>query len=592
MSYIISNKKLKEFSYIFEDFYIINTSQHNQVYVNSKEFFLLEGFVYDLILDRKLDLIEIAGLLQQYCHDKEVFPENITGQYNIVYLNENKVHLVSDFVGMKPLYYHFGKSIIVSNNIYKFLKLDFEIDHIGFFQSIVGNLYIPLNSRTLIKDVLILRNGEHISYDVANNLCEATIDKMNMQNLKISHKDVDNFICLLQDNASLYQKSFDKILLPISAGVDSRITLSSFKNIGSNFNTLSYGEHDYIDNKIGKKIAEFVGVSHLNISFKNHLFPTTDEFDALIENGGDYFVSSWFSVISDIKSKERYSDSVVLLGDVLDTLRAKNLKSFRTRKERVKYQLKNIIGLELELEPLSLEKYVANHLKYYESKINNFRISYPFIFNQFNFDEKEFLEKTKLDIYDFVEFINNKFCPKNQANLEEAFYVCTWGARTMSKQINIFKGSFESYVMMASRHLVKHNLKFSPLERFEDRLTHKLLRSEGFDMYSHFPTAQIPFVSYKSNIYLKYMVWALRSSLDQILIKLGRGRLVKHIEWAQYYQNENNKILLEKLLFEIDGNLKKIPIDIFNSRASGESWPLSEVDINVFSILFKLKYLK
>lgn len=590
MSYIISKTELKEFNYSFNNFFINSTD--NEVYSTTTEFLLVEGFVYDMKLNKKLAPKEIALLMQEFLSTNQVFPDHITGQYNIVYITDSTINIVNDFVGIKPLYYCFGGEIFISNTIYKFLDYNFEIDETGFFQSMVGNLYIPLNARTLIKKVSLLRGGEYISHELLTSCNKSSIDTMKMTNDKITNQEVLELSYLLKKNANIYASIFDKIVLPLSAGVDSRITLSAFGEFNSKFKTVSYGEAEYIDNKIAKKIAKFIGVEHTNISFKDHLFPSRDEFDQLKANGGEYFISSWFSVIKQLRSTSKFDNSVVLLGDILDTLRAKNLRFLRSRKERFKYQLQRAVGLEKKLEALDLDLFVARTIKFYISEIKALQKLYPALFTKLDFNEKSFIEQTTKDLQNFVEFINLKFSPENQANLEEAFYISTWGCRTMSKQVTIFKGNYQSFVIMASRHVVKHNLKFSPLERFEDRLTHKLLRTKGFNSYSHFSTAQIPFISYSSNIYMKYIFWALRSGIDQLLIAMGKPRLVKHIEWAQYYKRNANKKLLTELLIEVDEDLSKIPIDIFDKRASGEAWPLSEVDINVFSNLFKFRCLK
>ncbi len=592
MSYFITTLQLPEYDYKFNNLYVSNISEYNEVYNSSTQFLIIEGFVFDLNLNKRLTGTEVIDLIIECNKTNSVFPDNVTGQYNITYISGEMIQIITDFVSTQPLYYHFGDDIFISNNIYKFIEFGFNLDTVGVLQSLIGILFTPLNSRSLVESVSLLRNGEYITYDFITHNITSIIDTMSMDNLKVSKKDVENIAAMLQTNGAMYVTSFNNIVLPISSGVDSRITVSSFKKFDSSFTALSYGEQDYIDNKIARKISNYIGISHKNISFDNHLFPTSEEFKSMISNGGEYLVSSWFSIISELKEGNYSKDSVVLLGDMLDTLRAKNIKSLRSRKERLKYQVKSAFGIALELDPLNLELYSEIHFKAYQSKMISLKNNYPQLFTAFKFDENDFLEKTKSDLDSFINFINKKFSPKNQANLEEAFYLCTCGTRTMGKQVNVFKGSFQSYALMSSRHLVKHNLKFSVLERFEDKLTHKLLKIKGFDMYSHFPTSQVPFVGYKSNIYLKYMIWALRSTIDQMLIKRGRGRLVKHIEWAKYYKNSKNKLLLELLLDEVSPDLKKIPIDIFNKRASGEAWPLSEVDINVFTFILKLQYLK
>lgn len=592
MSYTLSTKQPREYDFTFKNFYIKNTFEHDVVYITESELLIIEGFVYDINSNKNLNAEEIIALLKRRRELKGVLPDYITGQYNLIYLSDDKIDVLNDFVGMKPLYYHFGSEIYITNNIYSLSEFDFKLDDIALFQSMVGNSYIPVNTRTYFEGVKLLRNGEYLSYDIDSKKLEFLIDSMEMLNNKITTDDVLNFVDLIKQNANIYSKTFTRITLPISGGVDSRVTLSSFCKLDENFNLVSYGEKDYIDNKIAKQLSSLIGLPHRNISFKESLFPTIEQFDEMIENGGDYFISCWFTVLSEMKKDEQFKNSVVLLGDVLDTLRAKNVKFLRSRSSRVKYQIKSFLGIELKLEALDIDKYSENQKKLYFNRIKQLNSSNSDFFKKLNFNEELFNKETENDLDSFLKFIVQKFKPQNQANLEEAFYLCTWGARTMGKQTNVFKGNFENYVLMATRHLVKHNLIFTPIDRFEDKLTHKMLKLKNFNKYSNLPTSQIPFISYSRNIYLKYFIWAIRSGIDQIRLKSGRKRLVKHIEWIEYYKNPHNKILLDKLLGEVDTDLKKLPIDIFDNRAKGILWPLSEVDINMYSYILKIKLLK
>lgn len=592
MCYLITNALLDKFDFKFNNFYIQNGSEHILIEVNAEELILIEGFVYDLILDKKLSISEIKTLLNKAKITQTAFPEHITGQYNIIHIKESKIFIVSDFISMKPLYYHTTDKIFISNNLLALKDYGFEEDSVAIFQSMIPPLYSPLYSRTLLKDVQLLKNGEYLLYDFLSNKTNLLIDGMNMNNNTIEKADILSIITLLQKNASIYHSLSGKIILPISGGVDSRITLSSFKNIDQSFFLLSYGEEKYIDNSIAKEIAAFIGIPHKNISFKNHLFPTSSEFEEMIENGGEFFISAWFSVMRELLSNPNYNNSLILLGDVLDTLRAKNVKSLRSRSGRIKYQIKTFLGSKVKLNPLNIVEFANHQKRIYEKSITELLLKNSTFFTKLNFNKVEFIRQTYLDLDLFIDYIVQKFQPKYQENLEEAFYITTWGARTMSKQANVFKGNYETFVLMASRHVVKNNLKFSPLDRFEDKLTHKMLKQNGFNLYSHFPTSQIPFIAYKRNIYLKYIVWAIRSGVDQFLIRNGRSRLVQHIEWKDYYQNVTNKKLLEDLLKNVHPALKTVPIDIFNKRASGELWPLSETDINTYIYLLKINCLK
>ncbi|MDR6967000.1 hypothetical protein J2X31_001000 [Flavobacterium arsenatis] len=593
MSYLISNIPLENYQYQFDDFYIKFSGDY-RILISEDELILVEGFVYDTLKNEEVADETLKQIIKKYNNENIVFEDHITGQFNIVCIKNNVINLITDFVGMKPLYYCIEDSNkIISNNIYSFLDLNFEFDKTALIQSLVSILYIPLNKRTFFKKVNLLRSGEYISFNIKTNELNYIIDSIDIENKKINKEECQSIISLLKNNATIYQRVFKEILLPVSGGVDSRITLSSFEALNKeNVKTLSYGEKDYIDNKIAREITAYLNLNHIDVSFKDSLFPTNKEFNLQVKNGGEYFINSWFSVLNCLDSTNYISkaDSVILIGDVLDILRAKNIKSIRSRKKRILFQSKNIFGLKMNEVKLDKPSFKGMIIDNYLSKLSILFSEYPQLKEELSFDEKIFSEELESDVEAFLDYVILKTKPKNQLNLEEVFYIFTWGARTMAKQINLFKGNYNAFVLMSNRHLVKKILNYNPLDRFEDKLTHKLLGNSNFNKVSHFPTSQVPFIGYNSNIYIKYIIWAFRSSLDQILIKSGRKRLVKHIEWKDYYCRESNNQLLENFLKDVKH--RELPINLFNKRANGELWPLSEVDINTFSFILKLIDLK
>src|SRR5690606_23234716 len=116
-----------------------------------------------------------------------------TGQYNIIYINKERIDLISDFVGMKAVYYHFGEKIYISNNIHNLKKHGFMIDQVGYVQSMIPRLYGPLNKRSLLVDIYTLRNGEYLCYYIKTKRISAIIDSMDMENKTISSNTVDDF---------------------------------------------------------------------------------------------------------------------------------------------------------------------------------------------------------------------------------------------------------------------------------------------------------------------------------------------------------------------------------------------------------------
>src|SRR5690606_17802410 len=157
--------------------------------------------------------------------------------------------------------------------------------------------------------------------------------------------------------------NFNEILLAISGGVDSRITLSSFVS-KDKIKTVSYGEKDYIDNRIAKEVADYLDLPHTSVSFFNHLFPMIDEHRDQIAYGREYFVDSLFSILEFIQNTNYISPgpSVILLGDAVDIMRAHSILSLRDRKKRLKLHFNKIFGLKMEIPPYDRELFLEHIL--------------------------------------------------------------------------------------------------------------------------------------------------------------------------------------------------------------------------------------
>jgi|GEM_PF-1548190 len=593
MAYLISNKEFPNFRDRFGEFYIGWNSEETQILNTGNELLIVEGLVYDLEKKKSPDLSEILELLLQIRNTGRVLPEFLTGQFNITLIRDGQIDLMNDFIGILPIYYLINSDEkIITNNLYSFKLFDIQFDDIGILEAFMRPAFTAVNSRTYFKNVSQLRSGEYLSFDAQSKLIGTKIDSIPNSNIRIDNKDYAEIVRLLIENAEIYQQNYDEIMLPISGGIDSRVTLSSFVS-KNKIKTISYGENDYIDNRIAKEMADYLDLPHISISFFDHLFPTVAEHRDQIAYGGEYFVDSWFSILEFIQNTNYISPgpSVILLGDAVDIMRAHSILSLRDRKKRLRLHFSKIFGLKMEVPPYDRELFLKRVLKENLDSLEDLFKDYPELKQEFNYNQEEFEDTLKQDLNQFIDFLEKKTNPQNQLNLEEMYYIFTLKRQTTTRQTKIFKGRFNSFVTTGSRHLMKKLFGCHPIDRFEEALTDKLFKVDGFKDLAKFPTSQIPFVPLKSNLYLKYLLWAYRSLSDQWRIKRGKGRLVKHIEWKKYYENPKNRELLKNLLENTNPELKKLPLDIFDKRASGESWPYIEADIAHFVFLLKLKQL-
>lgn len=569
----------------------ISEGKSQEYLETDNSFVFIEGFIYDLEQQSHLSIREIEKICYDVLDSHSPLEDRYTGQFTVIFLHKENILIFSDFIGVNNLMYALTEQeIIITNSEESLLALSKKLDKTGLLQTLIGPLNIPLHSRSHFNCIYSLLPGEYLHFRTDNcSIAWRGLDSIQSNNTKIDKRIQKQVIDKLTNNSSIFAKKYKNITLPISGGVDSRITLSSFTPYLSscNINTLSYGESSYIDNRIAAKLSKHLDLTHRSVSFRKKLFPTLEEVESTIKNGGNFMINSWFSVISSLENNDYIKENhVILLGDVLDMLRAKNIKSIRSRKNRIGIVIKSLIGMTPKLTQLNETSFLDSQMRTLEERLESLLKEDPLLLRKLEINKYIFLKQTKEDLKKFIFFVKSKTYPKSQENLEESFFIFTWGGKTMAKQVNVFKGFTPAYILMANRHLVKYLLNLHPFNRFEDALTHRLLTTEGFNSLSEYETSQIPFVSYKSNIYFKYLVWLLRSSIDQLIIKLRlvglsrKDRLVKHIEWSDYYREPTNTHLLLAALK--DSKIKEAPVNIFTKRKKGGSWPLSEVDITPF----------
>lgn len=585
MIYYIKNS-YEQNSNFFHGIWSIQCDKTESILKTERYLLIVEGFIFNLKKNKVYNLEEILELTLQAIDSKLPFNDEITGQFNIVLVGLDEIYFLNDFCGSFPLYYScYNDSFTITNADFFLLKNKIALDNIGLLQSLVGPLHISFGERTLFKN--FKRQNPGVCQCFKNSLLEIIfVDNIEFLNKKITNKStVSEIDLLLKENANIYSYLYENIVLPISGGVDSRITLSSSQSFYNKVSLISYGEPDYIDNVIASKIAEKIGLPHSNVSFKENMFPRKKEIDGLFQAGGQFFINSWFSVKQYLFENNKLTEkTAVLLGDIYDLLRAKNVKSIRSRKKRIIMAFNSLIGKKEKLNSVNEIYFLNSLMDIHIQRLKEIENKDPRLFEKLKVDRNEYLIETKNDLKLFLDFLKIKSSPKYQENLEEIFYLITWGARVMIKQASVFKDKCDAYVMMGNRHVVKSLLMFNPIDRFEDILTHKLVKMNK--MLSNFPTSQVPFMNYGKNLYLKYIIWLVRSGFDQVLIKLKskglvkKERIVKHIEWQNYYKSKINEEKLLNLL-EIE-DIQKYPLKMFKGRASGDEWPLSEVDINSF----------
>lgn len=185
---------------------------------------------------------------------------------------QNKVILVRDNFGVKPLYYSFTSNgvtfaseikAILQNKNYKA-----ELDYTAF-NSFLTYRYNP-SPQTLFKNIFKLKPGEYLEYNLDGNYKLDYFDKYEPK-INYSIKDneaIDEYSYLLQKSVKRQLTSDVPVGLFLSGGIDSAV-LGYFmkKDIGKKFDSFTIGfsgEGNYNEIDDANISSEFIGSKNFN----------------------------------------------------------------------------------------------------------------------------------------------------------------------------------------------------------------------------------------------------------------------------------------------------------------------------------------
>jgi hypothetical protein len=549
---------------------------------------LLKSEQYLLIIDgiitkntKTIDFDELVAKVESGMY----LGSEYNGQFNIILVKKESILILTDLININKIYYTINRGFLeLSNNLNLFNCLSIErrgdkqnyLDYIGLFQ-LLTSPYTNLFERTPLLGIKCVLNGIYLHY--SNDNLEFKILDKDYTTLGKNKPITEEIQKKLVENIELYTNFYNKFILPVSGGVDSRITLYSALAIKDKNQIIAFthGEEDDIEVGIAKKVTKKLCIPHFRMSIRG-LYPGLNDISNILSTGLNLLLGKWIPVIEYLNSYKVDSKSLILIGDVLDLLRAKNIKSIRSRKNRILLQL-------------GLKKIKPNHysVKQAIEKINN---SYIVSLNQTTELYSKLSKLSGIQSEDLIKFsledienthfhIMSLYNPEDGYQYEEVFNLFVWGRGSMGNQSRLINQNIPCYVISANRNYVKYVLNISQFLRFEDKLVHKILKNSKL---AKFPTNQIPFLPYSSPLFLKYVFWATRSYLDQLIMKVAKkykwnkNRLIKTENWQTIYFDSMNKSNYESYFIGVEEYFD-YPIALYRRRADGTRRALSEIDL-------------
>lgn len=518
--------------------------------------------------------------------------ENFTGSFSTFSWDKvNKlISIANDPIGIYPLYYYQGEDIqIISSHLILTASISMEeIDYTGVSERLMYPEFCNFGTRTIVKNVKSLLPGELVVFDQKNmEIKNKFYDNSFYSNVTKPKKNI-----AAKESWELIKKEFaycflqnKQIGLAMSGGFDSRLILGAIDDSKEIYG-MTYGDKEDYETKISKRCLETRNANFQSYSIYKEQFPKKEIFEKYILKTEATGIMPWLSILENSLGLKK--DSIYLLGDLCDGLTGKSITIFKGRKTKIKNFFKYMIfNRELPFTPLTVDLFAKWKKNVTEKFINQFNKLEE---TNFPISKNKIISEIKKDLDVMFERINKHNIPYVEL-LDEIFIWYTHGRIPMSKQLLQAKIKFLPLAPIMSMQLYRNSSNIHPDIRMDFTLLEKIFDEKEFDKLNSIPTAQVPFVPSRTNILVKFLVWGLRSTIDQLLIKLyrknisTRQRVLKSLNWEKAYQDKD-AIKNTNTWFEVDYiNKKMFTLNTVKSRADGTSWPLTTMDIASISTL-------
>ena len=602
MNFIISNtpiekKKLNRLaqSLVFGSYGGVYWCVDSQITISEKsEHFLafIQGYLNDFSLDELAIDDQNESAISKIL-DTWPTQEDISGSFAVAAINlkNNAVHICNDTIGIYPLYYAISKEtvVITSSLIWASTIKTVAFDAIGIAQRTLGKEYANLGSRTILKDFKRLLPGEALTLDLLNFDVSISYDNSLYDNIETvkspEGSDYKQFWNLYKREVNYAVAKKKRTGIALSGGMDSRILLGAISE-DINPTCFTYGDSESYEVKIAKKIAKIKGFDFNSYEDLDLYFPTKSTMQSYVEQTESIYVSSWLEIL---ENRTKDDDMLLLLGDMCEALPARNIKVYSGRNARVGNFIKtNVFNRNFEFTRSTdktfkkwKERKTAEALKHYSKR--------RFETLQTTVSYNDLIDGVLCNLNELFTRIESHKLP--YAELYDELYAWYTHSRIpMGKQILICNSKFNAICPPMAMSILRAASNIHPNNRLNYRFMHGLFKhNRDLRLLNKVPTNQSPLVPQNTYAPLIFLVWGIRSKIDQYLIKRIlkkknpnlRYRLFKGLNWVHIYQNRNIESRIPAY-FSPNHLGDKVFENIYNrilARKTLEKWPLTNTDL-------------
>lgn len=379
-------------------------------YKNEKVIFFLKGYIYS----HKIE--EITNILEDITQDEiEKFLYSLNGHFSIIVKKDNFSFIAVDKVRSTPLFFTQLEDIFYIDYNPKNL-----VSKVGFNKQVRNDASLEISmsgftigNKTLYKNLYSLKAGEFVIFENNNykyiqyyKYFGEIQDKIYMEYINELYEVTLNIF-----RKMLKEIGKRQIIIPLSAGNDSRLVVSALKHLGAeNVKCYSYGKEGNFEAKIAKLIAKKLGYEWIFVPLthksENNYF-NSSEYKDYCDFSETYCSIPYIQSISSMAYLKNINwiddDAVFINGSTGDFISGSHINSLMKNHsdDMTIQERKNNILNSLVKKHFSLWGYLKT-----DENVNKIKKS---LFNEVTYacGNLDLIEKDHL-FYEYLEFIDRQ----------------------------------------------------------------------------------------------------------------------------------------------------------------------------------------
>jgi asparagine synthase (glutamine-hydrolysing) len=239
--------------------------------------FWFKGYVVNTTFEEiarlaNISISNIGGCSKDFSN----FLSNIRGHYSFIFYKDNVLIAVVDKICTIPLFYTETSDCIIIGNNAAVIKNNISLNNNNLDSSSVLEILMSgytIGSKTIYRSMRQITAGEYVCLHSGHIYTEYYHTyspwKVNLRSKSSLKRELTDVLLDVMEKLSLSIKG-KQVIVPLSAGYDSRLVASGLKNAGvEDVLCISYGRENSFEVLTAKKIARRLGYEFKHISYNS-----------------------------------------------------------------------------------------------------------------------------------------------------------------------------------------------------------------------------------------------------------------------------------------------------------------------------------